>query len=358
MTSIRPYPVRALAAVERRDASLERAARSALTTWLDAPALREAARALLGADIALRPRPRQSSGAWVVVELLLANDRVVHLALESDLGFHVAARVLGRAAPIVAAGALPGDAVAASVAASVVAIARRSGHPVRVRSARVDVAAPEPRLVCLAHTVVLGDDAFVAEIRIDEADAFRSPPRRFDRSALEALGAAPVRLPIVAGDALSTVADVAALGVGDVWVGGAHALRAQRGVVVGDVMLVPPAAERGFFASLTETGQVVIRDGVAHAPWAPEGEATMSDGDERIEAMGDVPVVVRVEVGSVEMPAREWAALGAGDVVGLGRRVGEPAILRVGGVEVARGELVDLEGEVGVRIVRLAGDRS
>jgi flagellar motor switch/type III secretory pathway protein FliN len=30
-------------------------------------------------------------------------------------------------------------------------------------------------------------------------------------------------------------------------------------------------------------------------------------------------------------------------------------ILRVGGVEVARGELVDVEGEIGVRIVARAG---
>ena len=57
------------------------------------------------------------------------------------------------------------------------------------------------------------------------------------------------------------------------------------------------------------------------------------------------------------MPAREWASLGEGDVVALGRRVGEAVTLRVGGVPVARGDLVEIEGEVGVRIVeRLGGD--
>jgi flagellar motor switch/type III secretory pathway protein FliN len=73
--------------------------------------------------------------------------------------------------------------------------------------------------------------------------------------------------------------------------------------------------------------------------------------------VGDVPVVVRVEVGEARMIAREWAALARGDVVTLGRRVGERVLLRVGGVPVARGELVSVDGEVGVRIVeRIATD--
>ena len=70
-----------------------------------------------------------------------------------------------------------------------------------------------------------------------------------------------------------------------------------------------------------------------------------------VTAMGEVPVVVRVEVGTVEMAAKDWAALGQGDVIALGRKVGDGVTLRVGGVAVARGELVDLEGEVGVRIL-------
>jgi len=51
------------------------------------------------------------------------------------------------------------------------------------------------------------------------------------------------------------------------------------------------------------------------------------------------------------LAARDWAAIGRGDVIALGRRVGEAVVLRVGGVPVARGELVEIEGEVGVRII-------
>ena len=52
--------------------------------------------------------------------------------------------------------------------------------------------------------------------------------------------------------------------------------------------------------------------------------------------------------------ARELAshpALASGDVVTLGRRVADPVVLRAGGVEIARGELIQIEGEVGVRIL-------
>ena len=76
------------------------------------------------------------------------------------------------------------------------------------------------------------------------------------------------------------------------------------------------------------------------------------DGDDGlVKAVGDVHVVVRVEVGEARMTAREWASLHRGDVVALGRRVGERVTLRAGGVALARGELVDLDGEIGVRIL-------
>jgi flagellar motor switch/type III secretory pathway protein FliN len=84
---------------------------------------------------------------------------------------------------------------------------------------------------------------------------------------------------------------------------------------------------------------------------AAEAEMTDTERGGLIEAIGEAPLTVRVEIGEARMPARDWAALGRGDVVALGRRVGEAVIVRVGGVAVARGELVEIDGEVGVRIV-------
>jgi len=71
---------------------------------------------------------------------------------------------------------------------------------------------------------------------------------------------------------------------------------------------------------------------------------------ELTQIVGETPLCVRVELGSLEMSAAEWAALRPGDVVQCGRRIDEPVVLRAGGREIARGELVDIDGEIGVRI--------
>jgi flagellar motor switch/type III secretory pathway protein FliN len=103
---------------------------------------------------------------------------------------------------------------------------------------------------------------------------------------------------------------------------------------------------------LGEDGRLVLREGREPVAWAEE-ESDVGEvkKDALLEAVGEAPVVVRVEIGVAEMRAREWASLAPGDVVALGRRVGEAVTLRVSGVSVARGELVDLDGEVAVRIL-------
>jgi type III secretion system YscQ/HrcQ family protein len=71
------------------------------------------------------------------------------------------------------------------------------------------------------------------------------------------------------------------------------------------------------------------------------------------EAALEAPVVVRIELGAVSMTAADWAKLRPGDVIDSGRRLAEPVVLRVGGRVVARGELVDVEGDLGVRVREL-----
>lgn len=68
------------------------------------------------------------------------------------------------------------------------------------------------------------------------------------------------------------------------------------------------------------------------------------------EVLGTVPLVARIELGTVEMTAAEWSRLAPGDTLTLGKKPGEPVAVRVGGVVVALGELVVFEGQTGVRI--------
>lgn len=87
----------------------------------------------------------------------------------------------------------------------------------------------------------------------------------------------------------------------------------------------------------------------------PEGP---TEGETLSDVLLDAPLVVRIELGAVSMTAREWAGLGPGDVIETAQRVAEPVVLRVAGREVGRGELVNVDGQVGVRIQKLLGDRS
>ena len=73
-----------------------------------------------------------------------------------------------------------------------------------------------------------------------------------------------------------------------------------------------------------------------------------SDGAELL-ASANIPVAV--ELGRLTLAAEEVAALRAGDVLLLGRPPGGPVDLVAGGKVIARGELVDVEGELGVRVL-------
>jgi flagellar motor switch/type III secretory pathway protein FliN len=80
----------------------------------------------------------------------------------------------------------------------------------------------------------------------------------------------------------------------------------------------------------------------------------MADPDPSLENLvAEAPVVVRLELCTVSLNAGEVAALRPGDVIETGSRLGQPVVLRVAGRAIARGDLVDVEGELGVRIREL-----
>src|SRR5262249_17274542 len=145
----------------------------------------------------------------------------------------------------------------------------------------------------------------------------------------------------------ATAADVASLRPGDAWMPGRWPL-ASGASRHGPVTLASPFADEGVSAILGPDGRLVVG--------GQRVVLAMSDDESNVreamgQALGDVPLVVRGEVGAAELPAREWAALGKGDVIALGTKIADPVVLRVGGVDVARGELVEIDGEVGVRIL-------
>lgn len=69
--------------------------------------------------------------------------------------------------------------------------------------------------------------------------------------------------------------------------------------------------------------------------------------------LGELPVELACELGRVTMSGRELLELGPGSVISTGRPLRGPVDLTVGGRLVARGELVDIEGVIGVRITEM-----
>lgn len=80
--------------------------------------------------------------------------------------------------------------------------------------------------------------------------------------------------------------------------------------------------------------------------------------DDRMQAgelLGDIPLQISVELARVPVTADQVVGLRVGQVVELHRAPGEPVDLAVNGKVIARGELVEVEGQLGVRILSLAG---
>jgi type III secretion system YscQ/HrcQ family protein len=70
-------------------------------------------------------------------------------------------------------------------------------------------------------------------------------------------------------------------------------------------------------------------------------------------AATDVPVTLAVELGRISLPLLRVADLKPGDVLELGRHAREPVELTSNGRLVARGELVQIDTELGVRITHV-----
>jgi flagellar motor switch protein FliN/FliY len=68
----------------------------------------------------------------------------------------------------------------------------------------------------------------------------------------------------------------------------------------------------------------------------------------------NVPVELAVEIGRTRMTIGEALALGLGSVVTVGRLAGDPVDLLVNGRVIARGEVVAIEEELGLRITEIA----
>lgn len=84
-------------------------------------------------------------------------------------------------------------------------------------------------------------------------------------------------------------------------------------------------------------------------PFAQPRRSTRED----LTIMLDVPMVVEAEMGRSNKTVNDVLKLGEGSVIEFEREAGEPVELMVNGTVFARGEVVEIEGNYGVRITEI-----
>lgn len=359
MREVSPYPWDALDAQSRASIRAGRAARRRLARAVDPGRLAEALGSVLSAETTLvmrrvraRGRPPSASGARIALEPADGSAEL-YLHLDSDLAGVVLARALGRPVQLAAPGEPLDPALSGALSALAVEVARRAGtgQPLTVRRGPPTTASG----LELDATLLVDGAPYAVSAWV------RVPP---EPTAEEAIPLHPGRLAqldvplcLVVGRALASRAELSGLAPGAAFMPGdgwwIDAAGAGYGALAG------PDAESGCKVTFPPEGGIVLRGDTI----ALGADATMAESDETgVDALGDAaldaPVVVRVELGAVTLSARKWAELAPGDVIETGRRIGEPVVLRIAGRELARGELVNVEGELGVRIRELTGESS
>ena len=91
-----------------------------------------------------------------------------------------------------------------------------------------------------------------------------------------------------------------------------------------------------------------MHDEIEFMPLTPAGIAGGDGAD--LRRLHDVPVELAVEIGRTRMTIGQTLELRPGSVVSLNRLAGEPVDLLINGKPIARGEVVVIDEEFGLRV--------
>lgn len=350
-------PLAALPRLSRREARL-------LTAWARASPLRplerggRAARAWLGVPIALSPEAPSVGDspptlARLPSALLLRPDGPpAGLVLDATIAAALVDRTLGGEGEVAAAAGPFGD-VERGVLAYALARWLGGGHGWRVADvfahpAAVVEARVEP-VVRWPLSIAVGAARGVATLWLHG-----DPPAPTPATPPETLGELPLAVSAVGGWARLSARELSSLRPGDAIVPDRLDLRLGADGPEGRVTLTAKGARLGVRCTLAAgalTVEATAVDAEPRGPTVGRREGEMSDDAEgTIEAMGETPVTLSVEVARFELPLAEVGALARGEVLSTGAPVGAEVTLRAGDRVVARGELVEIEGELGIRV--------
>jgi type III secretion system YscQ/HrcQ family protein len=156
-----------------------------------------------------------------------------------------------------------------------------------------------------------------------------------------------------AGSARLGVADLESLGRSDLLLLDGCRLQYEGGGWTGEVDLYLEGGRRTRW-SCTVQARTLRVESVTSSQEQPmtEGKTRIeSSADELMKLAGDAPVEVTVELARFTLSLQQLAELRKGEVLLTGRPLGESVTVRAAGRAIASGELVDVDGEVGVRVL-------
>ena len=99
-----------------------------------------------------------------------------------------------------------------------------------------------------------------------------------------------------------------------------------------------------------------MHDEIEFMPLEP-AVAPGADGAD-LSRLYDVPVELAVEIGRTRMTIGQTLDLRPGSVVSLNRLAGEPVDLLINGKPIARGEVVVIDEEFGLRVTEVLGPKA
>lgn len=116
-----------------------------------------------------------------------------------------------------------------------------------------------------------------------------------------------------------------------------------------------PALPSEVISSDSSGGERSAEEDPSTNPGSGRDDLEDEQGAVGADLMNDIPLQISVELGRLATTAEEVVGLKVGHVFDLNRVAGEPLDLSVNGKIIARGELVEIDGNLGVRILSLAG---
>jgi type III secretion system YscQ/HrcQ family protein len=353
---IAPFPWHTLPRIDRATNGRIRFLRRQLEAAFDRAVIRNALVNLFGSTIevtagepSLAPHPDSTNE---MISLRSPDgSAALTIEVEADLAAHSVAHLLGRSAPSANPNRPLEETLRGAFLAIVLDVAyRASKGPVLEYVSSHSFEARDEMGLAVVCSVRLDGKPY--EARIWFSCFTHDSTSRCARDRLQALTSLPLEVPLVVASAACSAQDLAALEPGDVWISDDGTWIDPN--LVGRGVLAAPNQEWGVAVNVTRERIVIEK---SRRVLAGDVESSKMGNDDSSDGLSrtaiEVPIVVRIEMGRVTLSAAEWAELDVGDVIETATKLGGPVVLRVAGQQLAEGELVNLDGRIGVRITAI-----